>query len=300
MGDVLLRSVGKVVDARCRGKGGHGADTHGVHDGLHRDFAKLHGGLLHGADPAVAHSLAQQLAVKHEPASAQLQYRNFPADVQGAEQAAHALAQHGGKGAALAAPVQGLHKKQIAADVQHGADHQKVQGTLAVAQGTQRGGQKIVKKGEEQARKHDAQVVHGNGQDLRRHLQQPQQGICQQDAQQREGQREHRTGNGSGGHLPFHQLRVSGTKGGADQNAGTQTDAVDEQDGQSHQRVGGAHGCQRILPHELAHDDAVGGIVGELEQIAQHQRDGKVDQQRRDLAAGHIFGHGGCEVLSDL
>ena len=30
--------------------------------------------------------------------------------------------------------------------------------------------QKIVKKGEEQARKHDAQVVHGNGQDLRRHL----------------------------------------------------------------------------------------------------------------------------------
>mgnify|MGYP000019525844 CR=1 FL=1 len=112
VGDVLLRSVGKVVDARCRGKGGHGADAHGVHDGLHRDLAQLHGGLLHGADPAVAYSLAQQLAVKHEPASAQLQHRNFPADVQGAEQAAHALAQHGGKGAALAAPAQASTKNR--------------------------------------------------------------------------------------------------------------------------------------------------------------------------------------------
>ena len=32
--DVLLRGIGKVIDAGSSGKGCHGVDTHGVHDGL--------------------------------------------------------------------------------------------------------------------------------------------------------------------------------------------------------------------------------------------------------------------------
>ena len=300
MGDVLLRSVGKVVDAGGSGKGGHGADAHGVHDGLHRDLAQLHGGLLHGAGPAITDCFAQQTAVKYQPAPAQLQDGHLPADVQYAQHAAQCLADHGGKGAAVAAPVQNLHKEQVAADVQHRADHQKVQRAFAVAQRTHGGGKEVIEKGEDQARKHDAQVVHRNGQDIGGHLHQLQQGRGQNDAQRRECQREHGARDGGGRHLTFHQSGVACTKGGADQNAGAQTHAVDEQDGQSHERVGGAHSGKGFLAHELAHNDAVGGVVGELEQIAQHQRDGKVDQQRRDLAAGHIFGHGECEVLSDL
>ena len=62
MADVLLRGVGEVVDAGGGGKGRHSVDAHGVHDGLHRNFAQLHRGLLHGAGPTVAHGLAQQFA----------------------------------------------------------------------------------------------------------------------------------------------------------------------------------------------------------------------------------------------
>ncbi len=104
--------IGKVVNAAGGGKGSHGVDTHGVHDGLHGDLAQLHGGLLHGAGPAVADGLAQQRAVKHQPAPAQLQDRDLPADIDHAEHAAQCLAQHGGKGAALAAPVQHLTKNR--------------------------------------------------------------------------------------------------------------------------------------------------------------------------------------------
>ena len=46
-----------------------------------------------------------------------------------------------------------------------------------------------------------------------------------------------------------------------------------------------------FLAHELAHDDAVGGVVGELEQIAQHQRDRKADQERSDGSLCHIVRH---------
>ena len=37
--------------------------------------------------------------------------------------------------------------------------------------------------------------------------------------------------------------------------------------------------------------DTVGGVVGKLEQVAQHQRNGKFDQQRRNGTAGHVLGH---------
>ena len=291
MADVLLRGIGKVVNAGSSGKGGHGVDTHGVHDGLHRDLAQLHGGLLHGAGPAVADRFAQQLAIKHQPAPAQLQDGHLPADVQYAQQAAQCFADHGGKGAAVAAPVQHLHKEQVAADVQHRADHQEIQGTLAVAQCTHGGGKEVIEEGEDQACKHDAQVADRNGQDIGGHLHQLQQGRGQNDAQRRECQREHGACNGSGGHLMLHQLGITGTECGTDQNAGTQTHAVDKQDGQSHERVGSADGGKSFLAHELAHDDAVGGVVGKLEQVAQHQRNGKFDQQRRNSTAGHVLGH---------
>ena len=62
------------------------------------------------------------------------------------------------------------------------------------------------------------------------------------------------------GHLALHQFGISGTEGRADQNARTQAHAVDEQDGEGHEGVGGADGGQRLLADELAHDDAVGGV----------------------------------------
>ena len=300
MADILLRGVGEVVDAGSGGESSHSVDAHGVHDGLHGNLAQLHGGLLHGAGPAVADRFAQQGAIEHQPAAAQLQHRHLPADVHHAQHAAQRFADDGGEGAAVAAPAQRLHKEQVAANVQHGADHQKVQGTFAVAQGAHGGGKEVIEEGEDQAREHDAQVIRCNGHDIGGHLQQPQQRVRQNDAGGGEGQREHRTGNGGGGHLAFHQFGISGTEGRADQNARTQAHAVDEQDGEGHEGIGGADGGQRLLAHELAHDDAVGGVVGELEQVAQHQRDGKADEERRNGSFGHVVCHGGFQGILSL
>ena len=171
MADVLLRGIGEVVNAAGGGKGGHGADAHGVHDALHRDLAHLHSGLLHGAGPAVADDLLEQLAVKHQPPPPQAEDGHFVFDVDGAEQAAHCLAQHRGEGAALRAPGQHFDKEQVTADVQHRADHQEIQGALAVTQCPHDGGQKIIKECKDQAGKYNAEIPHGHGQDVCRHLQ---------------------------------------------------------------------------------------------------------------------------------
>ena len=40
-------------------------------------------------------------------------------------------------------------------------------------------------------------------------------------------------------------------------------------------------------------NDTVYGIVGKLEQVAEHERDRKADQDRHDFSGGKIFGHSG-------
>ena len=45
--DILLRGIGKVVNAGSSGKGGQGVDTHGFHECLHSDLAQLHLSLIH-------------------------------------------------------------------------------------------------------------------------------------------------------------------------------------------------------------------------------------------------------------
>ena len=69
-----------------------------------------------------------------------------------------------------------------------------------------------------------------------------------------------------------------------------------KRDGQRHQRVGGADGGKGVFADKFAHDDAVGGVIGELEQVAQHQRDGEFDQKGRDGSGRHVFCHGSLLV----
>ena len=151
--------------------------------------------------------------------------------------------------------------------------------------------EEVVEEGEDEPGKHDAEVLHRDGKDLRRHLHPPQQGRRQQDTEGRKDQREHGARDGGGGDLTLHPRGVARAVGCADAAARAAAKPVDEEDGLRHQRIGCANGGEGVLAHEFAHDDAVGGVVGELEQVAQHQRNGKFDQQRRNSTAGHVLGH---------
>ena len=262
VGDVLLGHIGEVVHPAGGGECRHGVDAQRVDDGLHGDLAQLDGGLLHGAGPAILDGAAQQRAVKDQPAPSQLKDRDPALDVNDAEHAAEGLAEDGGEGAALAAPAQHLDEEQVAADVQHGAYHQEVEGALAVAQRPHGGREEVVEEGEDKPGKHDAEVLHRDGQDLRRHLHQPQQGRRQQDTEGRKDQREYGARDGGGGDLTLHPLGVARAVGCADEDARAEAKPVDEEDGQRHQRIGGANGGEGVLAHEFAHDDAVGGVVG--------------------------------------
>ena len=82
---------------------------------------------------------------------------------------------------------------------------------------------------------------------------------------------------------------VSYTHLRADKDAGTEAETVDEEDGQRQQRVGAADGGKGVFADKFAHDDDVGGVISELEPVAQHQRDGEFDQKGRDGSGRHVF-----------
>lgn len=56
--------------------------------------------------------------------------------------------------------------------------------------------------------------------------------------------------------------------------------------------IGVGSGGKGVFADKFAHDDAVGGVISELEQVAKHQRDGEFDQKGRDGSGRHVFCHG--------
>ena len=57
MGDILLRSVGKIINAVYDCKRRHDRDSHCIDNRLDSDLAELYRRLLHGAHPAKLHRL---------------------------------------------------------------------------------------------------------------------------------------------------------------------------------------------------------------------------------------------------
>lgn len=68
--------------------------------------------------------------------------------------------------------------------------------------------------------------------------------------------------------------------------------AIEEKDGHvcNHRRR--TDGCERFLPDEIADDDRVYGVIHHLEDIPEHKRQGKFQDQTRNITLCHIFG--GC------
>ena len=52
--------------------------------------------------------------------------------------------------------------------------------------------------------------------------------------------------------------------------------------------AGAAHGGQGLLAHKVSHDERIHGVIQLLKQIAQHQRNGKGQQQPGNAAPGHV------------
>ena len=85
---------------------------------------------------------------------------------------------------------------------------------------------------------------------------------------------------------------VFGTKVKPDNDTGTDGKAIEEKDQHVDDDRGGADGGQCLFSDIIADDDGIDGVVQHLEDVAQHERQGKEDDLLQNRAAGHAAG--GC------
>ena len=162
--------------------------------------------------------------------------------------------------------------------------HQRAAG---VAGGVQDAGGHVIHHAEQHPAEVDADIGHGIGQHLGGGVHGHQQSAPAGNAAHRQ-QKPHDHCNGKGGvHRLAGLLVVARAQILRDHHARAHGKPLTEADEQIDGRPAGAHGGKGIAAHKIAHDDAVGGVVHLLQQVAEDQRQGKQQQAFYNAALGH-------------
>ena len=263
----------------------------------------VHGGLDGGRNADVQHML-QGGAVDPNLSGNQTVVPLRPGQLEEDENSAHQIGQHCGQGSAGLPHVEDSHKDQVQDHVQQAADDEVVQGPLGIAHCPEDTGAHVEQEDGNGSQENDSQVADGRGHDLFR-VSGPAEGIRGQPNTQKGDDTAGQNAEGDGGmDSPAEFFLVLGAEGVGDDHGGTGRKAGEE----AHHKLDDdssrtAHGGQGIGPHELAHDDGIGGVVKLLEQSAHSDGDQKEQQLLPDDALGQVQGvvgfvrHGGHSFL---
>ena len=304
--DAADRQNVEAVDLHVGRKARHSGRTVAVHAGLHQHVGKgddhvLDAGRQTHPDDAAGHFAVQPDGGKLHPAGILAFHQKAQAQYAGNQ-----LAQVGGNGSARHAHPQPYDEHKVQHDIGHRRPCQIHQRAAGVAGGVQDAGGHVIHHAEQHPAKVDADIGHGIGQHLgggvHGHQQSPPAGNA---AHRQQKPHDHRNGKG-GVHrlaglpaitraqiLRYHHARAHGKP---------LTEADEQVDG----RPAGAHGGKGVAAHKIAHDDAVGGVVHLLQQVAEDQRQGEQQQTFYNAALGHkgsgvpglYGGHGVAPPLS--
>ena len=183
------------------------------------------------------------------------------------------------------------YEQDVHADVGQGRDGQEVERGLAVAQSGEDAGGDVVEEHEGQAQNVDVQIQGRVGQDLFRGVDELQQSVAAEQADDHQHGAQHGgTDQGSVDRSLHIIVFFCAEVAGHDDRA---ADVAAEGEGDEDQGdlVAVAHGSQRILADELAGHKAVGNVVQLLENDAAEHGQAELPQHLRRLADRQILIH---------
>ena len=292
--DAADRQDVEAVDLHIGGKSGHGGGTVAVHAGLHQYVGKGNDHVLDAGGQAHPDDARGHLFVPLDLPQGHLVVILHPHQKAQAQHAGHQLTDVGGNGGTRHAHLQAHDEHQVQHDVGHGRPGQVDQGPAGVPGGVQNAGGHIVHDAEQHAAKIDADVGHSVVQHLSGGVHPDQQ--CPAAGHAADGQEQahhHRDGQG-GVHGFLGLFAVSGPQELGHDHTGTHGHALAEADEQIDGGAAGTHRRQGVGAHEIANDDAVGGIVQLLQKIAEDERHRKQQNAFGDAALGHAAAFWGC------
>ena len=172
--------------------------------------------------------------------------------------------------------------------VYHARDRQKVQRAAGIAHRAQHRRAKVVEHVEGHAEEVDADVLRGQRQHVVRGAHPSQKCAAEDEAEHAHDHAADEADGDGGVHglLRVFEVARAVIVGGDDVRADREPQK--HVDDQIDQRAGGAHRRQRLLAREAADHDHVRGVVEQLKDARQHQRQRERRHLRNQFSVGHI------------
>ena len=279
--EALKRTHEEHLDAHGCRKGRHAGRTQSIVGALQHDAADRRNGELQAHRHPDAEQLSRQTPVEAPLAGLRPENLEAAHHVAVAEPRRKSLRDDRSDAGSGHAPLQHQDAEEVEYDVEHRREEQEPEGRPAVTQSPDDAGQQVVEEGARNANEGNQQVGIGPGEDVVGSPHDPQDIAAQQARNQSNGHRHHRREFQADEDQTPHGHIVSGAEllgyGDAESAAATVAEAQDQED----DRSAGSDRGQGIDSQEAAHDHGIDQRVGLLQQVAQQQRQGEVQNQRQ-------------------
>ena len=280
---------GKAVHAHDGYAGSDHRRAQGVGQALHHNGRQGENGLGNARRQAQAREAAAQLPVQAQGVAVNVHGVPHAHQANQAQHPGHRLGHDGCPGHAGHPHAQVPHEIQVQHNVHQAGNHQIDQGVQAVSQAAQHTGKNVVHAAAQNADEDNLQILRGARGHLRgrsHHGHQPRRNEIPPHGHHQARSNGQKNG---GAHRAAELLPVLGPEILGGKNARARGNAHEQHNEQVQDGAGGSHRRQGGVPHILAHDDAVHGVVQLLGQVAQQQGNGKPDQAVHGTAYGHIL-----------
>lgn len=294
--EVLHGHVGKGIDLHRRGKGGHDGRTEAVDQALHQEDTEVHDRLLDTRQQRIGGQAADRRKIDHTVGLAQAQSGETAAGIKIKPQGGHRLSHYRSEGRSFDAHVQNEHEEEVEPDVEHHRHEQEAEGHHGIAHRTEQEGVEVIDAHRHHAQEDDEEVAARQRLYLGRRVEQADDGCQPEERSHVEHQRD--AAHDEHGREDAAPQAVELARAILHGEHGTAPHAEADEDGRDKHNEGirRSHGSQGIGAKDTPHDERIGHVVALLQQVAQHQREGKAEHRARDAAFRQIslvqVGHG--------
>ena len=279
---------------------GHTAGTEEIDVGLDKYIGKSGDHRLNAGRKANGKNMAHDPAVNGQIFPGQFVNVLGGAQQQQHQSRGHKLGQDRGISHACNAHFKHQHKHQIQNDIQNTGKHQEIQRPGSIAHRPENAAAHVVDQKAGETGKVDLKVGGGLRENILRRGHEAQHGPDPEEPDQGKQDAHNKGGSHGGFHGFMELLHIFCPEMHTDHHTGANRKAVEKEHQHVHDHGRGAHSGQGLGTNELAHDDGVYGIVKHLENVSQHQRQGKLQNLPDNVSFGHISCGGCCTVCHNV
>ena len=266
----------------------------GIDPGHQHDLGNIDGGGLNGHGHAQGHQALQGGGIDLEAFLFEIEAEIFlmMIKVNKGYDEAEGLADHGGQSGAHNLHFKAHHEKQIQNNIHHRRNGNEHEGAAAIAHAAENGADDIIAVNEDKPHRADHGIIHGEGIGFRGGIEQLQNGMAENKAEDRNQKRNRKEEGEHGADGFFHAFHAPAAHILGDQHLAGGGKAHGHEGEQMQNIAARGNGAHAGAADILAHHHHIHDIIDGLEGIGNKERESEFQQQFCYIAPRKIGDHG--------